>query len=255
MYQDLHFYIDLDWEKHIEKPNFYLKNIFSLINIAYLHKANVYYSKHQFVDFTKNCNDLDENYVVSIGEKLDVIIANANKIEEQKYVFEVCFSEGQTSLSHVPNMMVSSIQNYPKQVLLSSDFKNTSLLEVKSNTEFEKIKISYLTDLEDIRRWIVDNSDKRIFHISGKHGENGKGNWTGESILLCSKLEATSLLESAITDFIEKENRLFNWDSTHNTFIEFFFEGNNPQRQWHGFHLEAKDWNRVPNSVRKFFNK
>jgi hypothetical protein len=255
MYQDLHFYIDLDWEKYIDEPN-YLKNIFSLINIAYLHKANVYYSKHQLIDFTKNCNDLKENYVESIGEKLDIMLKNAQEIKEQNYVFEVCFNDNQTSLCHVSNKIISSLQNFPKQVVLSTDFKNTSLLEVKSNTEFERVNISYFTDLQNIIKWIVGNSSERNFHISGKHGENGKGNWQGESVLLCSKSEAIMLLNSAIPDFNEKENRLFNWDNTHHqTYIEFFFEGNNPQNQWHGFHIEAKDWNRVPSSLRKFFNK
>lgn len=254
MYQDLHFYIDLDWTKQIEEPN-YLKNIFSLINIAYLHKANVYYSKHQRIDFVKNCNDLDENYVVSVGEKLDVMLENAKEIKEQNYIFEVCFSHERTNLCHVPNVIISSIQNYPKQVILSSKLGSETFLAVKSNTEFEKINILYFIDLQDIIKWIVNNSSKRQFHISPKHGVNGKGNWKGESVLLCNEAEAALLLESAIPDFIEKENRLFNWDCIHNTFIEFFFEGDNPQRQWHGFHLEAKEWNRVPSSLRKFFNK
>jgi hypothetical protein len=254
MHQDLHFYIDLDWEKHIDEPN-YLKNIFSLINLAYLHKVNVYYSKHQRIDFVKNCIDLDENYVVSVGEKLDVMLENAKEIKEQKFVFEVCFSNEKTSLCHIPNMIISTIQNFQKQVLLSSKFSNKTFLVVKSNTEFEKIEISYLTDLENIRSWIANNSSKRNFHISPKHGENGKDNWKGQSVLLCSKSEAILLLESAIPDFKEKENRLFNWDTEYHTFIEFFFEGDNPQKQWHGFHLEKKDWNRVPSSIRHFFKQ
>jgi peroxiredoxin len=255
MYQDLHFYIDLDWTKQIDEPN-YLKNIFPLVNLAYLHKANVYYSKHQLIDFTKNYNDLKKNYVESVGEQLDVILKNAKEIQEQNFVFEVCFSDEKTSFCHVPNMIISSLQNFQKQALFSSKLSSETFLVVKSNTEFEKVNISYFSDLQNVTKWIVDNTSKRNFHTSPKHGENGKDNWKGQSVLLCSKSEANLLLESAIPDFIEKENRLFNWDNTrHQTYIEFFFEGDNPQKQWHGFHLETKDWNRVPNSLRKFFNK
>jgi hypothetical protein len=254
MYQDLHFYIDLDWTKQIEEPT-YLKHISSLTNLAYLHRANVYYSEHQLDDFTQHCNDLDENYLESIGEKLDIILKNAKKIKEQNYIFEVCFSNEQTDLIHVPNMVISSLQSFSNQALLSSQFSSKTFLVIKSNTEFEKITISYFSDLANITKWIVANSAKRNFHISPKHGENGKGNWKGESVLLCSKTEAETLLNSAIPDFNEKENRLFNWDSTNKGFIEFFFEGENPQKQWHGFHVAETDLSRVPNSIRKYFSK
>jgi hypothetical protein len=198
---------------------------------------------------------LKENYVESIGEKLDIILKNAKEIKEQNYVFEVCFSGENTNLCHVPNMVISSLQSFQKQVLLSSKFSSETFLVVKSNTEFEKVSISYFADLKNVAKWIVDNSPNRNFHISPKHGENGKGNWKGESVLFCSQSEAEMLLNSAIPDFNERRNRLFNWDFTHSTFIEFFFEGDNPQKQWHGFHLEVKDWNRVPDSLRKFFEK
>ncbi len=124
-----------------------------------------------------------------------------------------------------------------------------------NHTKFEKINITYSTDIQDIIKWIVNNSHNRSFHISPKHGENGVGNWRGESVLLCNQTQASHLLQTAIPDCTEKENRLFNWDDTHETFIEFFFEGENPQMQWHGFHLKSEDWKRVPNSVRKFFGK
>lgn len=254
MYQDLHFYIDLDWTKQIEEPT-YLKHISSLTNLAYLHKANVYYSKHQLDDFTKHCEDLDKNYVVSLAEQLNTILENAKEIKEQNHVFEICFSNENTTISHVPNIIISSLQNFSKQLLLSSKLSSGTFLIVRSNTEFEKITVSYFSDLANITKWIVANSAKRNFHISPKHGENRKGNWKGESVLLCSKIEAETLLNSAIPDFNEKENRLFNWDSTHKRFIEFFFEGENPQKQWHGFHVAETDLSRVPNSIRKYFSK
>ncbi len=256
MYQDLHFYIDLDWVKHISEDN-YLKKIYSLIDFVHKHKAKIFYSHTQLIEFTKNCNDLDENFSTSIGNQLDVIIntVGATPIKKQDYIFEVCFADKNTSLNHVNDFILSSVIPHSKQAILLSTHNKSPLLMVTPNGDFHKIELSYLEKVEDIQHWIVENSTKRNFNLSPKHGENGKGNWKGESVLLCNEKEANELLKSAIPDFFIHDNRLFNWDENCNTYIEFFYEGENPQNQWHGFHLDLKDWNRVPTSIRKFFNK
>jgi hypothetical protein len=183
-----------------------------------------------------------------------LILENAKPIKHQNYVFEVCFASENTSLSHNKSCIAASVQNFEKQAILTQNISTNTLLLVKSNDEFERIKISYLPNIENVRCWIVDNSARRFFNLSPKHGENDIGNWPGESALLCSQEDAQNLLNSSIPN-LDQKNRLFNWDVTHGTFIEFFFEGQNPQNQWHGFHLKESDWNRVPDTIRKFFKQ
>ena len=64
------------------------------------------------------------------------------------------------------------------------------------------------------------------------------------------------MLESAIPDFRLKDERLLNFDEENNTYIEFFYEGNTPQKQWHGFHVKEEMWDmRIPETVRKYYGK
>ena len=120
--------------------------------------------------------------------------------------------------------------------------------------EFEKINFYIFNNVKNILDWI-NKLSVRNFNKSDKHGENGKGNWKNESVLLCSENEASKLLKSAIPDFRVK-NRLFNYDRKLKTYIEFYYEGKNPSNQWHGFHLKKEEWeNRVPISIRKFYKK
>lgn len=257
MYQDLHFYINLDWEKHIETPENYLKEVFSLVDFAYQHKAKVYFSYAQLQDFSENCGDLDENFSVSFGSQLNMILSNSISLKEQNHVFEVCHAFENTSLKHILHPVISTLQAHPKQVILSTSLSHTSLLSVKSKSDFEKIDIFYLNNIQEIREWFIKNSSNRLFNPSPKHGSKDIPKFSSNkgqkvSQLLCSVEEAKKLLKDAIADFREVENRLFNWDNNHNTFIEFFLEGNN---QWHGFHLDEIEWTRVPASIRKFFSK
>lgn len=76
--------------------------------------------------------------------------------------------------------------------------------------------------------------------------------------LLCNRAEAQRLLNTAIADFNSRrgQEKLFNFDAGHNTFVEFYYEGDNPQKQWHAFHIKSEDWEeRVPSKVRRFYNQ
>lgn len=258
MYSSLHFYIDLSWEEYISNPNDYLKNTFKLVDFIYQHKSQVFYNQEQIDDFVANCSELDKNFIKSENNKLQLIIENAIKANSNGYFFNICFSNENTSLSIINNTAISSISQHFKIALISLTETNISetVLAVRSNTDFEQIKFVIINELSLIHDWILNNSEPRTFNLSPKHGENGKGNQKGESVLQCSKNEASALLKNAIPDFRKKQVRLFNFDNKHETFIEFYYEGKNPSNQWHGFHLKNEEWEkRVPESVRKFYKK
>lgn len=258
MYQHISFYIDLSWEDYFEETSSYLNDIYELVNLAYLHKAQVFYSDLQLKDFIKNCKELDENFSASIGNQLEIILKNAICITQNHYyLFDVIFAEQNSSIVPVSNYAISIIDYKEKPSLISVSKKiNTCvLLGVKSDTIFERVELNVLKEKKLIISWLVNNGEARNFNLSPKHGENGIGHWKDASPLLCNKADAQMYLNTAIADFTESAN-LFFFDNERGAFIEFFYEGDNPQHQWHGFHITTEEWKRrVPVSIRKYYGK
>lgn len=256
MFQDLHFYVDFDEDACLEDFEGYIHAIGKLIGLVYQHRSTVFYSKNQ-IAILKECLGFDEYFSQSKGNMLSIVLENASGKIGSNFLFEVFFANESTCIKHVNDSAMSIIQSHPRNALLSLSKKDSNtLLCIKSAEDFEPIKYRVLRDAESLLHWIQDNAPKRVFNLSPKHGKNGQGNWNGESPLLCDEAHAQVMLNSAVPDFNKKANRLFNFDQDYGTFIEFFYEGNNPQNQWHGFHISIEQWtDRVPNSILKFFSK
>lgn len=257
MYQNLHFYIDLNWEGIAENPKDFFQKTFALVEFIYQHKSQVFYSKEQIDEFVVACGILDEGFSQSYGNMLGLILENAKCINQKKYVFEINFNEENTSLNFINIKTFACIENHDR-VAIASVVQKESLkifLAIKSNTEFYRINCNILNSTDSVHNWILSNIPKRNFNLSSKHGENGIHNWKSASVLLCKKDEAQHLLDIAIPDFRKNPN-LFYFDKNNDKYIEFFYEGDNPQNQWHGFHIEEKDIDsRVPKSIRDYFQK
>ncbi len=257
MLQSLDIYIDFQWDDYANNPLNYFYSLNSVITLAYQHHLNVYYSPTQLDDFKNNCNDWEENFIVSKSNFIASILEDALPVNPSSYFFTVVFSELNTTIIPDVNPIINAFKKNTNNSLISI-FENQgqkTLLKVNSANDFEKVIYTLVTTPQEILNWIWQNGEVRNFNLSPKHGENGIGHWTGESSLLCNRERAQELLNISIPDFREK-NRLFVFDERFNTFLEFFFEGDNPQKQWHGFHLEEKDWQqRVPKSIRTFYGK
>ncbi|MBF0519579.1 MAG: hypothetical protein HQK92_07645 [Nitrospirae bacterium] len=107
--------------------------------------------------------------------------------------------------------------------------------------------ICNLQDKVSLKQWVIENRlPQRIFNLNLKHGENGRGNYHGESPLMCDRKEAQELLITAIGD---KTERLFNLDSKHNMYIIFYSE-TTPISSYHGYHVDLKSV-KVPNHIKK----
>lgn len=257
MYHDFHVYIDLRWEDYISNEDSYFQEIYKIVELAHQHKTSVFFSGKQVDEFISNCLDLDLNFTKSLGNKLDVLFENVNRLQDCYFMFEINFIGEQSTLKSISNYAIRAISKNSQVGVLSlcevSKIKNVLL--IKSNDEFECVTFKFINDKRKLLDWLQKLSVRK-FNISEKHGENGKGNWPGESVLLCNRDRAQQLLESAIPDFRLKDERLFNFDEVNNTYIEFFYEGNNPQKQWHGFHVKKEKWNmRIPETVRKYYGK
>ena len=260
MYQDLHFYIDLDWERYVE-DNGYLLTLEKLVTFAYMHQAKVYYSIAQLYDFTSNCNDLDKNFTSSVGNQLEVLLQNAVSLKNQNHIFEICFAQEKSRLIPIENKSVASIQGFDKQLLISFSFCSNVLLWVKSSSEFEQVRVHPASEIKVIQQWIVENSIKKKYNFSKKHGNDKKKADPPKpkekvSQLKCSDAEAQQLLNMAIPNFEEKQGWQYNFDEIRGTFIVFPFEGKTPQNQFHAFHVEPSEWHiEIPKSILKFFDK
>lgn len=106
-------------------------------------------------------------------------------------------------------------------------------------------------DEDDFFNWLCNNrKPAREYSWNPKHGENGKGNWPGESRLLGSRKEAKLLLKNAVGETYR--GTLFCWDAQYGHYMEYKKELNDT---YHSFHLEGEDVRRIPASVKRFIDK
>ncbi len=92
---------------------------------------------------------------------------------------------------------------------------------------------------------------QRNYNINPKHGENGRGEWTGASKLLCSHDNAREQLNQAMG--VTEIDELYSFDQQHSKFIVFLYEGNIPTNQYHAYHIENNA--DVPKSIKMLFEK
>lgn len=257
MYSDICFYLDFSWENYVEDENNYIRNLHNLTRIAYLHKTQVYYSNEQLSNFTSQCKTLDANFIKSVGNQLDILLRNATPLSSGSGLYFTVHYNGIGSyILHEARPILSILQSSKKNAVISIGYDEGTVeyLRIIDNNNFDRTTVNFNKTTKTIIHSILMYGPERNFNLSDKHGENGIGEWPGESKLLCSRSKAQILLNSSIADLGQKI-RLFNFDEDNDTFIEFFYEGANPQNQWHAFHLDVSLWNRVPNQIRKHFNR
>ena len=96
---------------------------------------------------------------------------------------------------------------------------------------------------------------EREYHWSPKHGENGRGHWSGESPLLCNKFHPSELIKKAL-QYPPEGKVAWIWDETELHYLKFYYEGNNPQNLWHAHHIIGQEQRlneKVPHKIKNFF--
>lgn len=258
MYNNLHAYIHLDWDGYANDENSYLKNLYKIVEVSYIHHTQVFYSKKNVREFVDACNDLDTNFTQSVGNQLGELLLNATAISDDHILYKIKIDHTVVTVEEAEGYYISgvSINQKISMISLSLEMGYQTFLYVKSVNNFGKQDMLVVNSKYDLASWIFQNGPARNFNLSPKHGKDGISSWYKGSKLLCSEEEAQALLNKSIADFNRFSNRLFCYDDNHNTFIEFFYEGNNPQLKWHGFHLDLALWKtRVPSSIRDYFGK
>lgn len=129
----------------------------------------------------------------------------------------------------------------------------------------EMVKIDVRNNHRELFEWLKDNRTPRKYNYEdSRHGENGVGNRGGKnkkskgykSPLMSSKQHSASLLDDAIGSYEDHEGkRLYYFDAICKLYIIYEYEGDNPQNQYHSYHVEPDDVNRdVPKDIQEYFN-
>ena len=93
-------------------------------------------------------------------------------------------------------------------------------------------------DIPTIHNWFTRNRvPKRNYHWSSKHGEFGKGNWPGVSVLLGSRQEAEQVLHAAVGTKEKKD--LYIYDKTYGKYMRYMPE--NVNDTYHSFHIDKNE--------------
>lgn len=125
------------------------------------------------------------------------------------------------------------------------------ILHADSDESVKVHRCVWLHKLSDIQLHLGKD---RNYHFSGKHGNATTDGWPGESRLWSTDDEARKQVKQALRIGSSKEAWL--WDVARSKYLKFFCEGDNPQRQWHGFHIDPADrseLNKIPNEVKRYF--
>lgn len=118
--------------------------------------------------------------------------------------------------------------------------------EASMSRDGHTMNIPVLNDsVEDIEQWLQHNRrPMRVYHLSSKHGENGKGAHKEHkrddvAVLYCSKEHAEALLHTALGENNDIGS-LYAWDEDCHRYMEFKRESKDSM-VFHSYHLEDND--------------
>ena len=256
----------------------FLEALKSLLEMIGCEKdACLYYSSKEIIAFLEGIEEESkELYLIDPASTIDEYLQNANAVNWrenplQKKAIQY-FLLDFDSCQLIELFDHSMNEGLEKKL---SDLKHRVLFinhhAIKIKTEFVTLikkerkpvavpifkNLSISNNNSQLEKWTLQKRIKRIFNLNPKHGENGKSAHTfnkGDevSLLECSKANAQTLLESAIGDVRIDSKRLFNYDLDKAKYIVFYFEGESPQNQYHGFHLTSEiAKQKIPNNILK----
>ncbi len=255
-------------DEHFTTENFdaYKIATYSILEVARQLKAEIYYASEDLERLAEKFAEISgiegfDEYIQSPQDHLQILFNDAIPHKSRDLYFKVVFNEEQSSLVFYSDSRCLNCVTNANHVVISRNLSGeANLLKIDSENEFERVKINYFHSDNLLWNFINSKLPKRIYHFSPKHGNiqktaNSPNRKFQVSQLKCSDEEAQNLLDNAIFDLRESP-WCYIFDDTLDTYLVFPFEGDNPQNQFHAFHLEdEKQWGKVPESIRKFFKK
>lgn len=131
------------------------------------------------------------------------------------------------------------------------------LKDVRSNNSYPILRhIYFVGSFTALEKWFLDNQTPRSYNTRDfRHIEGHPDYIKGKSPVLGGIggiSHIASLLQTAITDQREAERAskdLINYDEVNNCYVWFETEGDNPQNQYHGYHLVKPNTHIVDNGA------
>jgi hypothetical protein len=245
-----------------ENIHTFAKSMHTVFEIARQLKAKVFYSLPEVLELKTLVEDIDYNFTQSQGNRLDFLLQDFISFKENYHFFKVNFADTQTALEHADYKFLNAMDNQKAIYIVFTQNLNgkEQLLLVHASHDFYFCEINNFNEPKDIWSFINKHLSPRTYSFSSKHG-----NATTRAIppkstekasqLLSSDADAQMLLNSAIFDLRGKKF-YYNFDTANDTFIVFPYEGDNPQNQFHAFHITQEEWqSTIPSSIRKYFGK
>jgi hypothetical protein len=161
---DLDNFSDVNFKEFLNKVN-------PILEIGRKLKANVYYSFEENEELKKYFKEpyFNKDFSKSQANKLDLLLDNFIQNKEKNNFFKIHFSHENTSLEHIKLPFLNSkFQNKNLIVFSLKKEEEETFLMVKSNNDFEKIKINSFNNSYKIWEFINKNWFYWIFCESCK---------------------------------------------------------------------------------------
>lgn len=182
----------------------------------------------------------------NIADALEILLNNVREIKAGAHLYEIIYDGPHHSCRHVQEWLWDD-----NQVIFITSIQANSgapkLLLVKGFNELRLINVEYICCHMSLREHLGRD---RVYHFSKKHGDSTHPAQNGASQLECTEKRASELLSTAIQ--LKDSNRAYNWDEKLGKYIQFFYEGDNPQVLWHGFHISTQqEVKKIPPQIKK----
>lgn len=251
----------------------FIEEFIMTIDLADCEKGSfLRYSKTNFNTFIEALNLIQEetenifgNY--SVEEVFSIVLQSAidfdnnplYDLDESNCYYRQWVSENGEQNSTFPNIFKEmteqkiKISSQNDKILMINlfniDYATNPIKIIKDcriNKTTEIFKFDFITSFNEIDEWFIINRLKRNYnHEDNRHIENHP-----QSLIkshdkcpliggLGGKNNAESLLKNAIGDKDEIKD-LINFDYLNDFYIWFEFENENPQNQYHGYHLVSR---------------
>lgn len=243
-----------------------IQNIKIILNRISCEKdTSVYYdskNKDNFVDNLKLLQDMVGNFgTLDFEGTLNTLLReleadNIDNNSNNNDIFKIWNIDNQSIENDFPDILKimanKIISNQQKAVLINIDnsfsFNRNFIPILKDNRNDDSIPklpqlvhLFFVNDFENLEKWFEENRQKRNYNFTdNRHVVGINGYIQGKAPIIGGqegKKNLAILLETALGDIKGNFKDLINWDEENKCYVWFEFENENPQNQYHGYHL------------------
>lgn len=227
--------------------------------------TSVYYdseNKNHFIDNLKLLQDIIGNFgTLDFETSLHILLREleAECIDDNSNnndIFKVWNIDNQSIENDFPVILKvmadKIILNQQKAVLMDIDNTfsfNRAFIPILKDSRNDNLiaklpqiaHLFFVNDFENLEKWLEENRQKRNYNFTDNRHTIGSNDYRqGKAPIIGGqegKRKLAILLETALGDITDNFKDLINWDNENECYVWFEFENENPQNQYHGYHL------------------